>query len=184
MFRGPTPSLATSRAIVHWRGGEVVLGPGDNPQQSSNLTISSPHKHAAAADLAAVVSPHLGTGPHLGTTRGSRGHVSRVTCLYGDILPQFVCGVIQSRSLIVMIMSQPILPTYLSGVAAVSTSQFGQNGHGLDKVRTVDRQPLTTELAASRPQLLSLPLRSNVILNNFLWRAPACYRSILYWLLM
>ena len=77
LFRGPTPSLATSRAIVHCRGGEVVPGPGDNPQQSSNLTISSPHKHAAAADLAAVVSPHLGTGPHLGTTRGSRGHVSR-----------------------------------------------------------------------------------------------------------
>ena len=64
LFRGPTPSLATSRAIVHCRGGEVVLGPGDSPQQSSNLTISSPHKHAAAADLAAVVSPHLGTGAH------------------------------------------------------------------------------------------------------------------------
>lgn len=77
LFRGPTPSLATSRAIVHCRGGEVALGPG---RQSAtirrNLTISSPHKHAA--DLAAVVSPHLGTGPHLGTTRGSRGHGSRV----------------------------------------------------------------------------------------------------------
>ena len=41
LFRGPTPSLATSPAIVHCRGGEVVPGPGDNPQQSSNLTISS-----------------------------------------------------------------------------------------------------------------------------------------------
>ena len=136
LFRGPTPSLATSRAIVHCRGGEVVPGPGDNPQQSSNLTISSPHKHAAAADLAAVVSPtpgHWSTpGHHTRVTR------SRVTWMYGDILPQFVCGVIQSRSLIVMIMSQPILPTYLSGVAAASTSQFGQNGHGLDKVRPVD----------------------------------------------
>ena len=78
LFRGPTPSLATSRAIVHCRGGEVVPGPGDNPQQSSNLTISSPHKHAAAADLAAVVSPtpgHWSTpGHHTRVTR------SRVTC--------------------------------------------------------------------------------------------------------